>query len=102
MVAYNILNRKYVESALAKAHKADIGVIAMKVARPVYMGAGRTTLPERVKLIEDAMPGGSLKAPQKAYVWALKSPALAAVISEMGNAALVKDNLPLAGTKPGA
>jgi aryl-alcohol dehydrogenase-like predicted oxidoreductase len=99
MVAYNIVNRKYVEQAITKAHKADLGVIAMKVARPVNMGRGRPTPPERLKLIEEAIPG-SLKAPQKAYVWALKNASLTAVISEMGDSTLVGDNLPLAGTKP--
>jgi len=35
MVAYNVANAPWVEPALAAAHKADLGVIAMKVARAV-------------------------------------------------------------------
>jgi aryl-alcohol dehydrogenase-like predicted oxidoreductase len=98
MVAYNIVNRPFVETAIAKAHKADFGVIAMKVARPVNMGRGRPTPPERIQLLESAMPG-PLTVPQKAYVWALKNPGLTAVISEMGDMATVNDNVPLAGAK---
>ncbi|MDX2180239.1 MAG: aldo/keto reductase [Bryobacteraceae bacterium] len=100
MVAYNIVNRKYVESAIEAAHKSDFGVVAMKVARPVNMGRGRPTPPERIAMIDAAIPG-PLKAPQKAYVWALKNPSLTAAISEIGDLSLVKDNVPLAGTKPG-
>lgn len=98
MVAYNIVNRSYVEQAIAKAKKADVGVIAMKVARPVNMGRGRPTPPERIAMIDRAVPG-ELSAPRKAYVWALKNPSLTAVISEMGDAKLVEENLPLAAAK---
>jgi aryl-alcohol dehydrogenase-like predicted oxidoreductase len=100
MVAYNIVNHDYVEQGLARAHKAGVGVIAMKVARAVNhgRGTGAPNPPERVAKMERAVPG-SLKVPQKAYVWALRSRYLSAVISEMGNAQLVKENLPLAGAK---
>jgi predicted aldo/keto reductase-like oxidoreductase len=97
MVAYNIVNHQRVDAALARAKKSDLGVIAMKVARPV--NPGRTAPdPARVKLIQDAVPG-SLKVPQKAYLWALKNPNLTAVISELINQQMVDDNLPLAGSK---
>lgn len=99
MVAYNFVNKSYVEPAIATAHKADLGVIAMKVARPVHAGPSRPTpRPEAAKALDQTMPG-SLKIPQKAYVWALKNPGLSAAISEMGNADLVKDNVPLATAK---
>ncbi|MEZ5365320.1 MAG: hypothetical protein R2748_24070 [Bryobacterales bacterium] len=39
MVAYNIVNGRYLDKALDKAKQADMGVIAMKVARPVNHGA---------------------------------------------------------------
>lgn len=97
MVAYNIVNHRYVARALERARKSHIGVIAMKVARPVQRGAQPG--PEQyVKRVEEAVPG-SLKTPQKAYLWALRNPNLTAVISEMANADQVKDNLPLAGRK---
>jgi aryl-alcohol dehydrogenase-like predicted oxidoreductase len=99
MVAYNIVNRKFVEPALEQAKKADLGVVAMKVARPVNMGRGRETPVERIRMIEQAMPAAGLNIPQKAYVWALKNSSLTAVISEMGDAKLVDDNVPLARVK---
>jgi aryl-alcohol dehydrogenase-like predicted oxidoreductase len=99
MVAYNIVNHRFVARALEKAHNADLGVIAMKVARPVYRtGEERPGDAARAGLIEKAVPG-PWKRPQKAYLWALQNPHLSGVISEMVNAAMVKDNLPLAGRK---
>jgi aryl-alcohol dehydrogenase-like predicted oxidoreductase len=100
MVAYSIVNRRYVDGALERARKADLGVIAMKVARPVYPGRadGRPAPAERVKLIEEAVPG-PMKVPQKAYLWALRNRNLAGVISELVNAEMVNDNLPLAAAK---
>lgn len=99
MVAYNIVNHGYVDRALEEARRADFGVIAMKAARPVFSGRPNSPdKPERVKLVEEAMPG-PLKRPQKAYLWALRNPALSAVISEMVSAEMVDDNLPLARAK---
>lgn len=100
MVAYNVINHSYVDRALERAHKANLGVIAMKVARPVHAGRndGTKDNPQRVAKIEAAVPG-ALKVPQKAYVWALRNPNLSAVISEMGSAAIAKDNLPLGRPK---
>jgi aryl-alcohol dehydrogenase-like predicted oxidoreductase len=100
MVAYNIVNHKYVDAALTEAVKSGMGVIAMKAARPVYGGRpnGKPDNPARVKLAQDAVPG-PLKTPQKAYVWALRNPNLSAVISELVNDELVKENLPLAAAK---
>ena len=100
MVAYNVVNHRYVDDAVAEAKKADLGVIAMKVARPVFAGRnnGKPDDPARVKLAEAAVPG-PLKVPQKAYIWALRNPHLSAVNSEMTNAGMVKENLPLAAAK---
>jgi len=98
MVAYNIVNHRFVAQALEEAKQRDFGVIAMKVARPVYHGRDydKTDDPRRVKLVEEAVPG-PWNIPQKAYLWALRNQNLSAVISEMVDAAMVKDNLPLAG-----
>ncbi len=97
MVAYNVVNHSRVDAALARAKRSDLGVIAMKAARPVNPSSG-TPDPARVKLIEDAI-SGPLKIPQKAYLWALKNPNLTAVVSEMVNQKMVDENLPLAGSK---
>jgi len=100
MVAYNMFNHRYVDAALAESTNADPGVIAMKVARPVHSGRnnGKPDDLARVKLADDAVPG-PLKVPQKAYVWALRNAHVSAVNSEMVNAQMVKENLPLAAAK---
>jgi aryl-alcohol dehydrogenase-like predicted oxidoreductase len=97
MVAYNIVNHSHVDRALEQAHNNGLGVIAMKVARPVFSGRAnaRPDDPQRVRLIQEAVPG-PLKVPQKAYTWALRNPYLSAVISELVNRGMVDDNLPLA------
>ncbi len=99
MVAYNVINHPFVDKALAAANKNGLGVIAMKVARPVFSGRpnGPDT-PARVAKIDAAVPGG-LKRPLKAYSWALRNPHLSAVVSEMVNRAMVDENLPLAAPK---
>jgi aryl-alcohol dehydrogenase-like predicted oxidoreductase len=99
MVAYNVVNDPHVRPALERAHRDDFGVIAMKVARPVHPGTyGRDALPGRAQLMNEKFPG-PLKLPQKAYLWALSNPNLTAVISEMQNAEIVNDNMPLAAAK---
>lgn len=101
MVAYNIVNRGFVDTALNAAREADVGVIAMKVARPCHHGRDNTTPndPRRVAMIEKAVPG-SLSVPQKCYVWALQDERIACVNSELKDSALVAANLPLAASKP--
>ena len=102
MVAYSIMNHPYMFEALEQAKRNDLGVIAMKVARPVFSGRpDRPANAARTKLIEQAVPG-KLKVPQKAYVWALRNPNLTAVISELVNTEMVKENLPLAGGRTAA
>ncbi len=95
MVAYNIVNHAYVDEALRYAHQNDLGVIAMKVARPVH-SPDRIVDPRRVELMERALEG-PWTTPQKAYLWALRNPHLSAVISAMANVEMVRANLPLAG-----
>lgn len=100
MVAYNIVNDYRVGRAIANANRNGVGVIGMKVARGVFNNRPtRPDKPHRVELIEKAVPG-PMKRPMKAYAWALRNPNLTAVISEMGNQALVDENLPLGAPKP--
>ena len=100
MVAYNIVNHAFVESALETASEADLGVIAMKVARPCHHGRnnGLPNDPRRVAMIEDAVPG-TLSIPQKCYLWVLRDGRVAAVNSDMKNSVMVAQNLPLASSK---
>lgn len=100
MVAYNIVNHSYVDAALDRAQAADVGVIAMKVARPCHHGRdnGLPNDPRRVAMIERAVPG-KLSVPQKCYLWVLRDSRIAAVNSDLKNSSMVADNLPLAGAK---
>jgi aryl-alcohol dehydrogenase-like predicted oxidoreductase len=102
MIAYNICNHHYVDKSLERARQSDLGVIAMKVARPVWNGRAPRQPDDsaRQALLHEAMPG-NLKIPQKAYLWALRHPAVTACNSELINADLVRDNLPLAGRRTG-
>ena len=93
MVAYNIVNHTFVDDALAEAHSRDFGVIAMKVARPVFPGRGRGTAdPARLRLLDREIQG-DWSVPQRAYLWALRNKNLSAVVSNMVNADQVRDNL---------
>ncbi|TWT68793.1 aldo/keto reductase [Crateriforma conspicua] len=93
MVAYNVVNESFMNQAIDAAHDAGVGVIAMKVARPVYRSPqsangnreGRKRLNEAVD--------GDWSIPQKAYLWALRNPKLSAVISNMVNAEQVAENI---------
>ncbi len=98
MVAYNMVNSTYVNGAMAAAHKAGLGVISMKSARPFNFRAPRQTPPEHMAKLNAAVPG-DLKPMQKAYLWNLRNPNLTAAISEMVTMEHVKENLPLAGQK---
>lgn len=101
MVAYNIVNGRYVSKALDKAKNADLGVIAMKVARPVHHGRnnGVPNDPRRVEMVQKWMPDPELHLAQKCYLWALSDSRIAACNSEMVNLDMVKMNVPLAAAK---
>jgi aryl-alcohol dehydrogenase-like predicted oxidoreductase len=100
MVAYNVINGGYVDAALAHAAESGVGVIAMKAAHAVATHhKPLQPVPEwRVQKVERIVPG-DWKAPQKAYLWALRNPRLTAVISNLWNGSDVEENLGLAGKK---
>jgi aryl-alcohol dehydrogenase-like predicted oxidoreductase len=99
MGADNVVNAGFVENAIARASKSDVGVIAMKVARPVFPGpGGGEPNSAGLKRLEAETPG-PLSVPKKAYLWVLKNPNVTAVISDMVNQKLVDENLPLAAPK---
>ena len=63
MVAYNVINHKWVDGALEHANKNDFGVISMKSARVVHdTREGKTVDPKRVEYINKVIPG-PLKTP---------------------------------------
>lgn len=100
MIAYNVVNGGYVEDAIRHATAKDMGVIAMKVAMAVATHhKALQPVPEwRIQKVHRIVPG-EMKAPVKAYLWALQNPRLTAVISNLWDETHVKENLGVAGQK---
>ncbi len=95
MVAYNIINRQYVEPVIEEAHRRDFGVIAMKAAQAVFEpDRSPQPLPERAAFLNQSIPG-EMGLHQKAYRFALSNTHLSAVISNMVDEKMVKENLPV-------
>ena len=95
MLAYNIVNHSFMDEKIAEAKSKGFGVIAMKVARPVFPGPNRGEAHAAGLASLKAQVKGDWTTPQKAYIWALRNPNLSGVISNMVNAEQVKANLPL-------
>lgn len=95
MIAYNIVNHLALDPVIAEAKANGVGVIAMKVARPVIVDP----LDWRIAKLEAMVPDKDLSLAQKAYLFALQNPNLSAVISDMANETMVKENVALAGRK---
>jgi len=101
MVAYNVVNSAYVNDALAHAHANDLGVIAMKVARPVFPGPDRGLgNADGIARLEREI-AGDWTVPQRAYLWALGNSNLSAAISNMVDAAQVEANVILPTARMG-
>jgi aryl-alcohol dehydrogenase-like predicted oxidoreductase len=100
MVAYNIANGGYLEGAIREAYQAGMGIIGMKVAMAVatHHKALQPVPQWRIDKVERIVPG-DLKAPLKAYLWALQNPHLSAVISNLWDEKFVEENLSIVGTK---
>jgi aryl-alcohol dehydrogenase-like predicted oxidoreductase len=100
MVAYNVINGGYVDASLSHASGVGLGVIAMKAAHAVatHHKPLQPVPSWRVAKVERIVPG-DLKPPLKAYLWALQDRRIAAVISNLWDAAHVEENLGLAGRR---
>jgi predicted aldo/keto reductase-like oxidoreductase len=90
----------YLEEAIRQATAKGMGLIAMKAAHAVATHhKALQPIPEwRVQKIHRIVPG-EMKAPMKAYLWALQNPNIAAVISNLWDETFIKENLSLAGRK---
>lgn len=100
MVAYNISNEPWMTPALEEAARKDLGIIAMKVARAPFPGRGGKVEP--LAGLEEKMHKlvkGDLHIAQKAYLWALQNPNIAACVSAMTNDEMTRANAGLAGRK---
>lgn len=98
MIAYSITNHEAVDKVIEEAKSKDVGVIAMKAARPVWREENQPGPRARIEKLQRAV-SGDMKVPMKAYLWALRNQNITAINSELINARLVKENLPLAGRK---
>jgi aryl-alcohol dehydrogenase-like predicted oxidoreductase len=100
MIAYNVINGGYLEQPIAEAAAKGVGIIAMKVAMPVATHhKSLQPVPQwRIDKVDRIVPG-EMKAPLKAYTWALQNPNLTAVISNLWDATHIKENLSVAGKK---
>ena len=100
MVAYNVINGGHLDAAIRRAAGREMGLVAMKAAHAVATHHKELQpVPEwRVAKVERIVPG-DLKAPQKAYLWALQNPRITAVISNLWDETYIRENLALAGRK---
>jgi aryl-alcohol dehydrogenase-like predicted oxidoreductase len=98
--AYNVINGGYLEHAINEATGKGLGVIAMKVAMSVATHhKPLQPVPQwRIDKVNRIVPG-EMKAPMKAYTWALQNPNLTAVISNLWDETHIRENLSVAGKK---
>lgn len=99
-IAYNVINGGYLRDALQAAHSKDMGIIAMKAAHAVatHHKALQPVPQWRIDKVDRIVPG-DLKAPLKAYIWALQHPAISAVVSNLWDETYIRENLSIAGKK---
>ena len=100
MVAYNIINGGYMEREIELANESGMGIIAMKAAMAVATQHKELQpIPEwRIQKVQRIVPG-EMKAPVKAYLWALQNPNISAVISNLWDEQHVNENFSVAGKK---
>lgn len=100
MVAYNVVNGGYVEQAILDASAKGMGIIAMKAAHAVATHhKPLQPVPQwRIDKV-NRIVAGDMKAPMKAYLWALQNPHISAVISNLWDETYIRENLSLAGKK---
>ncbi len=100
MMAYNVINGGYLEEAIRQASAKGVGIIGMKVAMAVATHhKSLQPVPQwRIEKVNRVVPG-EMKAPMKAYVWALQNPNISAVISNLWDETFIRENLSLAGKK---
>ncbi len=100
MIAYNVINGGFVDTAIRFAHAKDVGVIGMKVAMAVATHhKALQPIPDwRIAKVNRIVPG-DMKPPLKAYTWSLQNPRIAAVISNLWDPTYIEENLSIAGKK---
>jgi predicted aldo/keto reductase-like oxidoreductase len=100
MIAYNFINHRYVDEALEKAREADFGVIVMKASRGLQNPFRRSNLvQDRVKTINELVPGEDLTPFQKAFQWVLANKNISGIAAGMANMEETKQDVPLGMTE---
>lgn len=100
MMAYNICNGGYLDQAIMDASAKGLGIIAMKAAHAVASHHQEMLpIPQwRIEKVNRIVPG-DMKPPMKAYLWALQNVRISAVVSNLWDETMVRENLSLAGKK---
>ena len=100
MVAYNVINGGYMEHEIERAKENGMGIISMKAAMAVAtQHESLKPIPQwRIDKVERIVPG-QMKAPVKAYLWALQNPNIAGVISNLWDEQYINENLSVVGKK---
>lgn len=100
MSTYNIANQGSMEGPIERAHQDGMGFIAMKVAAAVQTRfEALKPIPEwRIQKLKMTVPG-KYSLPARAYLWALQNPHISAVISEMYDHDMMRDNFTIVGKK---
>lgn len=100
MVSYNVINAGYLEHEISRAAENGMGIIAMKAAMAVATHhESLKPVPEwRIQKVQRIVPG-EMKAPVKAYLWALQNPNISACISNLWDENYINENLSVVGKK---
>lgn len=98
--AYNVINGGYMDQALAEAADTGVGIVGMKVAMAVATQYKQhQPVPQwRIDKLNRIIPG-DMKAPVKAYLWALQNPNVSCVVSNLWDETHVRENLSVAGRR---
>ncbi|WP_157473336.1 aldo/keto reductase [Lentisphaera araneosa] len=95
MVAYNIANHAALERPIARAKKAGVGVLAMKVARALVKNN-----PEwRIEKLNCSIVKDNLSKFSKAYLWGLQNPNISCCVAQMETLKMLEENLQIVDKK---
>ena len=95
MPAYNIANHAGLERPIARAKKAGLGVVAMKLARALVKNNPQW----RIEKLNSSISEGDLSKFAKAYLWGLQNPNISCCVSQMETIAKLEDNLQVVGRR---
>ncbi|MGJ8679907.1 aldo/keto reductase [Paraglaciecola sp.] len=102
MFAYNIANHAALENLIYKAKEAGIGMVAMKVARLLWMEdqpAWKNEDSWRLKKLTRTIPDSEISKFAKAYLWALQNSNLSCCVAQMETVDMFADNIQIMGRK---